>query len=64
MEFDQMAIQYTYQHLLLLGPTKLTQIEIFGLKIYHLATPVLTVLGLFYGAALKTEWQRQGDRIV
>jgi hypothetical protein len=32
-----------YQHLLLQGHPKFTQIGIFGMKIYHLATPVSVV---------------------
>jgi hypothetical protein len=37
-KIDQMTITYTYQHLPLQDPPKFTQIGIFGLKIYHLAT--------------------------
>jgi hypothetical protein len=35
---NQTAIKRTYEHLPLLDPTKFTQIGIFGLKLYHLAT--------------------------
>jgi hypothetical protein len=37
-KIDQMAIDYVYQHLPLQDPPKFTQIDIFGLKIWHLAT--------------------------
>jgi hypothetical protein len=36
----QLGIQYRYQHFPLQDPPKFTQIWIFGLKIYHLATQV------------------------
>jgi hypothetical protein len=38
LKMDQMAICKIYQHLPLQYPRKFTQIGIFGLKIYHLAT--------------------------
>jgi hypothetical protein len=49
-KYTKMGIKYTYwpqnrpnvqklQHLPLQDPPKFTQIVIFGLKIYHLATP-------------------------
>jgi hypothetical protein len=37
-----MEIEYVYPHLPLQDPPKFTQIWIFGLKVYHLATLVVT----------------------
>jgi hypothetical protein len=41
-QIDQMAIKYVNAFNYIKGPPKFTQIGIFGLKIYHLATLHLT----------------------
>jgi hypothetical protein len=47
-KIDQMGIKYIHQHLPFQHPTKFTQIGIFGLKIYHLATLVQSQIALFF----------------
>jgi hypothetical protein len=46
-----MPIEYTYQPFPLQGPPKFAQIGIFGMKIYHLATPDSTGKSEIHGCS-------------
>jgi hypothetical protein len=46
------------------GPPKLTQIGIFGLKIYHLATLVATLLSILIISIFSVAWGQSYDFLI